>query len=295
MATSSATTQILPGVAFACLAVASLSMTPSLAAAASDTDEEVLASAAPAASQAQSPPGSRDFLFGRPKVIIGVRAQWLLARADSEIFRFFGERLSPISESMKPASDRRSIGGEDFTAPGIAVDVGIPLTSRLDVVGGFEFSRVSIPSSFRNFSEVVDGVELEIEQTTSLSQVALSGSLELALTPRGRAIGQFAWIPARVTPYVGAGFGALLYRLEQIGDFVDEADNSIFSARLEHHKWTPETHAYGGVDVRLHHHVQLTVEARYLWAAASMSRDFVDFDDIDLAGLRLTTGIQLSF
>ena len=292
-------TRIPVAAAVACLVAMLPSLTTSLGAASSDPDPRILAATAqrPGQSSGQAPgqARSRDFLFGRPRATIGVRGQWVLARADGEIFRFIGERLSPISESMKPAAERRSIGRRDFNAPGLAIDIGLPMTSRFDVVAGFEFSRVSIPSSFRSFGEVVDGVELEIEQTTSLQQLAFSGGLEYALTPRGRAVGQFAWIPARVTPYVGAGLGALSYQLEQIGDFVDEVDNSIFGAELASRGWTPETHVYGGVDIRLHRQVQLSIETRYLWAATGLDGDFVDFDDIDLAGLRLTTGIQFSF
>lgn len=281
------------------LLIGTSQMTTSLFAAPSASEPDAETEAESVAAQGRratpAPRSEPDFLFGRPVATLGVRGQWVLARADSEIFRFVGERLSPISEARKPASDRRPVSGRDFNAPGVAVDVGIPLTPRFDLVAGLETSRTSIPSSFRSFSETVDGAELEIEQTTSSTQFVLSGSVEMALTPRGRAVGQYAWIPARATPYVGAGIGALWHRFEQNGDFVDETDNSIFGAQLRSEGWTPETHVFGGVDVRLSNRVQLTFEGRYLWAAASMSQDFVDFDEIDLAGLRVTTGIQFSF
>jgi hypothetical protein len=37
------------------------------------------------------------------------------------------------------------------------------------------------------------------------------------------------------------------------------------------------------------------VEGRYLWAAAALQRRFEGFDPIDLAGLRLSAGINVLF
>ena len=133
-----------------------------------------------------------DFLFGRTGGSIGVRGQWHVARADSEIFDFTSELLT--------------LEKSDFNAPGIGVDVGFPIASRLDVLVGLEFSRATAGSEHRDF---VDTNDLPIEQTTSLRQFNLSGSIELAVLRRGREISRYAWVPAAVVPYVGAGGGFL--------------------------------------------------------------------------------------
>ena len=219
-----------------------------------------------------------DFLFGRPSATLGLRWQWVQARADSEVFEFVGDLLT--------------LETSDFDAPGLVVDVAVPIASRLDVQGGVDFSRASTLSNYRDFTDA-DG--FEIEQTTRLQQLGLFGNVELALTPRGRAIGQYAWIPARAVPYVGAGIGTTWYRFEQVGDFVDFVDDSIFSARLVSEGWTPETHVFAGLDVALAQRIQLSVEARYRWASASMDEDFVGFDDIDLTDFRVSTGVQFGF
>lgn len=235
-------------------------------------------SLAPTASLERAQRSSPDFLFDRPSLSVGIRGEWVQARTESEIFRF--------------TSDLLTLEEGDLNAPGFAVDVGLPIASRLDTVFGVDISRTSAASNYRDLVDV-DG--LEIEQTTSLSQVSLSGGLELALMPRGRSVGEYAWIPGRIVPYVGAGGSLLWYRFEQTGDFVDFVDSSIFGARLESSGWTPSAHVFGGIDVGVARRVSVTIEIRYRWANASMGGDYVDFDPIDLTGVRLTGGVQFTF
>ena len=233
---------------------------------------------APATESVQS--AEADFLFGRPTIALGIRALWSRPRGDSDIFTFVTEELT-LSKS-------------DFNAPGVAVDVGFPLTSRLDVLAGVEFDQAKTDSEARHFVED-DG--LPIQQETTLRQVNLSGSLDFALTPRGRSIGRYAWVTARVTPYVGVGGGLLWYQFEQIGDFVDslDPDLAIVSARLVSDGWTVSSHVLVGVDIKLTHRLSLTTDVRYRWANATLSQDFIGFDPIDLTGLRIGSGVQFVF
>ena len=234
----------------------------------------------------QQPAGqSPDFLFGRPGGSIGVRGQWVFARADSPIFDF--------TTGEFPCRRCLTLEKSDINAPGIAVDVGVPINSRLDGLFGIEFNRAAANSEFRDF---VDTDDLPIKQTTVFTQVNLSGSVELALLPRGREIGQFAWLPGAVVPYVGAGGGFLWYRFGQEGDFIDFFDDAVFTDRFTSSGWTPSGHVFAGVDVKLTQRVYVSTEARYLWARTDLSQDFVDFTEgIDLAGLRVSGGIQFLF
>jgi hypothetical protein len=232
----------------------------------------------PWASRAQPSSQTPDFLFGRPGVSIGVRGEWLLARTDSEIFDF--------------TSDLLTLEGDAFDAPGIGVDLGLPIGSRLDALFGVDFTRASARSEYRDFTDTND---LPIEQQTELSELNLTGSVELALIRRGREIGQYAWISNAVIPYVGVGGGFLWYRFEQAGDFIDFLDLSIFSGRLLSSGWTPSAHVFGGADIKLTRRLYLSTEARYAWADAELKQDFVGFDRIDLSGLRITAGVQFAF
>lgn len=221
-----------------------------------------------------------DFLFGQPRVALGLRALWMNPRKDSDIFTFVTEQLT--------------LEKSDFRALGLAFDLGFPVSPRADVVAGLEYNQASAASEDREFVES-DGSP--IRQNTQSSQFNLTGSLELALLPRGRAIGQYAWIAAPITPYVGAGGGLLWYRFEQTGDFVDDLDPElpIFTALLQSDGWTTNTHVFGGVDIKMTRRLLLSAEIRYLWADTAMSLDFVDFEPIDLSGLRISGGIQLLF
>ena len=237
------------------------------------------ASEAPRAAETSGETQPRpDFLFGRPGHSLAIRGEWYQARAESDIYTFVSEQLT--------------LDAGDFNAPGFALDVGFALGSRLDALVGFDYTRAFASSEYRDF---IDSDDLPIEQDTTLRQVDLTGSVEFAITPRGRAIGQYTWIPSAVVPYVGGGGGFLWYKLEQVGDFVDIIDLSIFAARFESSGWTPSAHVFGGVDIKLAPQVFLTTQARYVWADAALKRDFSGFDPIDLTGLRIAAGVQFVF
>ena len=229
----------------------------------------------------QQPPvagGAPDFLFGRPHGSIGVRGSWLFARAGSDLFDFVQRQLT--------------VDKKDFNTPMFGVEGAITMTPRLDVTFGVEFGRVEKDSEYRDF---VDNLLLPITQSTTLKQTTISGSLRFNLLPRGQSVSRFSWIPRSVTPFVGAGGGAVWYKFAQSGDFVDFVDLSVFSDSFVSSGLTPSAHIFGGTDVHLYRIVFLTAEGRYVWANAKIGRDFVDFDPIDLAGFRLSTGIHLLF
>ena len=227
----------------------------------------------------QGPAGAApDFWFGQPRGSLGVRGSWLFAREGSDFFTFL--------------QDQFTINSGDFNAPGIAVDVGVAVGRRADLLFGFDYSRGSTTSEYRDF---VDNNRLPITQQSKLHQLNLTGSLKVALTPRGRTISQLAWIPRTVTPYAGGGAGFMWYRLDQQGDFVDFVDFSVFPSRFLSDGWTPSAHLFAGTDVNVWKHLFLSFEGRYTWASADLGRDFTGFEPIDLSGFKLTAGVNLLF
>lgn len=224
------------------------------------------------------PVSAPDFWFGQPRLSVGVRGSWLFAREGSDFFTF--------------VQDQFTINSGDFNAPGIAVDLGVAVGPRADVLFGFEYSGASRTSEYRDF---VDNNRLPITQESSLRQVNLTGSLKFALTPRGRTISQLAWIPRTVMPYAGGGAGFMWYQLEQQGDFVDFLDFDVFPARFQSDGWTPSAHVFAGTDVNVWKHLFVSVEGRYTWAASDLDRDFTGFEPLDLSGFKLTAGMNLLF
>jgi hypothetical protein len=219
-----------------------------------------------------------DFLFGRPNGTIAFHLGWHNARAGSDLFTFVQDKLT--------------VDKNDFDAPAVGVDVDVPVTSRLSMISGFEYSGSSKDSEYRS---LVDNNRLPIAQTTTLQQLNLSYGVKLSLMPPGRSISAHAWIPSAVTPYVGAGVGALWYKFHQKGDFVDYTDSSVFPKEYDSRGWAPSVHVLGGVDVKAWKRLYLNGEARYLWSHATLGREFSGFDPIDLAGLKIGAGIRYMF
>lgn len=234
-----------------------------------------LAVAAPALeAQGQAP----DFLFGAPRGAVTIRGGYRTASTTSDVFDFFKETLT-VSDS-------------DFNSPVFGVDVAWAIHSRIDLVGGIEFSKSTSDSEYRDLEED-DGTP--IFQRTELSRAPLTVSLKLYLAPKGKAVSRFAFVPNKVRPYLGGGGGLIRYRLAQMGDFVDFTDLSIFTGLFASSGWSSELHAFGGVDISLNPRIYLSVEGRYVWADAALSDDFVGFAPIDLSGFQTTVGIQIHF
>lgn len=242
----------------------------------------------PAGAQPRQAP---DFAFGRPRWSVAIRPLGHVARAEGDFYDFVQEQLFARRTADDDPTDPAA-GRLDFNAPGVAFHVGYSATSRLDVRVGLDYLRSFQPSEMRHF---VGSDGLPIEQETRLGQTELSGSITLALLPRGRAIGSFAWIPSRFVPYVGVGAGLTRYRLTQSGEFVDVFDGTIFPADLMSSAWAGSTHVIAGADVRITVSVGATVEVHYVRAAGDLRGDFEGFEPIDLAGIRIGAGIRLAF
>ena len=239
-----------------------------------------LLAAAPAGAQTRPAPvrPAPDFLFARPDGSLTVRGSWMFARAGSDWYDF--------------VTDQLTVETGDFNAPGIGFDLGIAVTPRVEAQFGFDYSHVEVRSEYRAF---VDNNRLPITQDTRLREMNLSGNVKVALTERGREVSRFAWVPGTVVPYVGAGGGMLWFDVQQAGDFVDFVDYSVFTDVFRARGWTPSAQLFGGADVKVLKRLYVTADLRYLWGAGELGREWIDFDPIDLAGFRLSAGVNVNF
>ncbi|MEE2635981.1 MAG: hypothetical protein VYE68_01955 [Acidobacteriota bacterium] len=233
-----------------------------------------------APTSAEQPVGAAepDFLFGRPRGLIGATGGWLRASQSGGIFDFTRELLT--------VDDRA------FDSTTGSFVLGRALRSRIDLLLEIGFSQATTVSEYRDF---VDADDLSITQTTELSQAPLVGSLRFWLIPRGREVGRFTWVAHRVTPYVGLGGGTRWYRFGQFGDFVDVVDLSIFTDRLESSGWAGTVHVFAGTSFRLSKQLFAVIEARQAWSDTQLADDFIGFDNIDLDGLHVTGGVEFVF
>ena len=233
---------------------------------------------AAASSPASAQISGDGFLFHEPRVGLTLRGGWDAAAAKGDIFTF--------------ATDQLTLGRKDFRGPFIGLDLAIPVRPRLDVTVSSSYSGTSAKSEFRDW---VDTGNLPIEQTTSLDRVPLAVGVRAYLLPRGRAVGEFVWIPTRFSPYVGAGAGAMWYRFRQQGDFVDFQTTNVFPDEFESSGWAPLAQASVGADYTLTPHLALNGEAKYNWAKGELGTDFSGFGRIDLSGYTATLGLSVRF
>lgn len=216
------------------------------------------------------------FLFRVPSFSWGVHAGFDRASAGSDLFAFVTRELT--------------LDRADFSSATFGNKLAIRLSPSNDLVFDVTYSNANRRSEFRDW---VDQNDLPIEQNTSLRRIPITLSFRHYLSSRGRAIGRFAWIPARRATYVGAGAGMMRYRFHQVGDFVDFETLNVFPDEFESTAWTPVLHAFAGVDLALGQRLMLTGEGRYTWAKGPVGRDYVGFNRIDLSGVSVTAGLSI--
>ena len=209
---------------------------------------------------------------------IGIKGGYARAQAGSEVFDFARRELT------------LDIG--DFSSSAWGAELAVRATERLDVAGEVGVARSRTWSEFRDW---VDLDDLPIEQSTTFLRVPVTLSVKYYLRDRGRSVSDFAWIPVKWSPYIGAGGGALWYRFEQEGAFVDFQTLDVFDALYLSEAMTSTAHVFTGVGISLSPRVVLTGEGRYSWGRAEMGTDFVDFDQIDLSGFQATAGLSFRF
>jgi opacity protein-like surface antigen len=234
---------------------------------------ELPLTATPAVQQA------RGFLFRAPLVNVALRGGFNFARAGSDLFDLATEQLT--------------LEKSDFGAFIVGADIGVHVTDRFDIVGGFAHMSTSKTSEYRDWE---DENELPITQRTRFSQTPLTLGARFYLVPRGRQIGQFVWIPATVSPYVGASVGVARWEWKQDGSWVDFENFGIFDDTFESNGWTPIGQGIAGFDYSLATRVILNTEARYTFGSGELGRDFdPSFDSLDLSGLQLSMGLKFRF
>lgn len=220
-----------------------------------------------------------DFLFRTPRVALSLRGGYSMPRAGSEVFDFTREELF--------------IEKSDFAAPAFQGELAVRVTERVDVAAGVGWALSTTHSEYRDY---VGTDDLPIQQTARFERMPLTLSVKGYLLPRGRSLGQFAWVPARWAPYVGAGAGAVRYEFERSGEFVNYQTLDIFNDNLLSEGWGPTAHVFGGIDLSLTRYIVLTGEGRYAWGSTELNPFvFEGFDNIDLGGLQATVGLSLRF
>lgn len=219
------------------------------------------------------------FLFQAPIGSFALRGGFAHASAGSDIF----------SSSVNQFTLSRGA----FSGPTGEADLAFRIAPRTDIVLGAGYSGTSANSQYRHY---LDQNNQPIQQTTSFQRIPLTASVRMYLAPRGRSIGQFAWVPARLAPYVGLGVGTMYYRFHQQGSFVDTATSNVYVSNLTSASWAPEAQGMFGLDYSLTPRLALSGEAKYVWARAALNPNaFTGYQKIDLSGFNTTLGLYVRF
>jgi hypothetical protein len=228
--------------------------------------------------RAERPASGPDFLFGVPKVLLGLRGGVFLAGAGSDVYDFMQEQMT--------------LDDGDFRAVSLAGELAWPIDERAEGVLSIGYVRSSARSELREWVRQDDS---PIEQDTDVTRVPITASLRYHAFEAGRSIGSLAWIPTRtVNPFIGAGAGVSYYRLEQVGEFVDALDESIYQDHVEWTGWAPTLHVMAGLDASVGTRTLVTTELRYTRGSGQPGSedDFAGFEDIDLSGLEASLGLR---
>ena len=237
----------------------------------------------PAVAEAQGGPG---FLFKRPKVSIGIRTGYSVPRAESDLFQ--------------DAFQQFKLNDWDMASPYLGGELAIGVSERWDVALTGGWARSRSVSEYREFIECTVAVtpcpaqnQLPINQTTTFQTVSTTVGGRYYFGDRGRSIGRFAWVPSRLTPFVGAGVGYTWYDFMQRGDFVDFQTLEIVGDELRTDGSGATAYAAAGADLSVGKQFYLTGEARYVVANGGVRGEYSGYDGIDLSGLQVTAGISL--
>lgn len=218
-------------------------------------------------------------MFGVPAGSLTLRGGVAFARAGSDIFDDSFE-LFTLDKS-------------DFNGFDISADFGVRVAPRFDVVVGVGGSHARSGSEYNDW---LGEDNRPIEQVTMFTRVPITAGLRAYLTPRGREIGRFAWVPTRGAVYAQAGAGFMYYRFAQEGEFVNFETLDIVEDRIESSGFTPTVYAALGGEFNLSERFALVADARYSWASAELDPTVFDgFEPIDLSGLGTTVGFLVRF
>ena len=217
-------------------------------------------------------------MFNEPDATVSFRLGLGGPNANDDLFDFLTSELT--------------LERSDFRKLAFATDIGVQVTPRFDVVLGLAVDASSNLSEFRDW---VDQDDMPIEQTTEFTRAPITLGAKVYLAERGRKLSSHAWVPVSFAPYVTAGGGVMIYRLEQDGDFVDFQTNEIFTRHFESSGAGATAFAGAGAEYWFSPRFGLNADGRYQWASANLDRDFADFGSIDLQGFQFTAGLAVRF
>ena len=219
------------------------------------------------------------YLFHQPRASFTLRGGYSQPAATGDVFEHAFKNLT--------------LNRSDFGAVNFSGELGIRLVPRLSLQLGGGYSLRTVDSEMRFW---IDNNDQPIQQTTTVRRAPVSAGLRFDIARPGKSVGNLAYIPSRVIPYIAGGAGFMFYKFRQAGSFKDDNSVDIFDTTLETTGRSALTYGAVGADFSLRPTLALTTEARY---DASHSRPpgsaFNGFNRIDLSGVTATIGLTFRY
>jgi len=180
---------------------------------------------------------------------------------------------------------------DDFDGLVGAASLGTLINNFVAFDFGISYYQGDTRSADRVYVDIY-GNAINHESRLQLSPV----TAELRIMPFGfYRGGKPANGPQHVVPYFGFGGGALLWRYEEEGEFVDTLTLTTFQGDFSSRGVAPEYHGFVGVDLLLSHQVSVFLEGRVSRAKDNLDSDYQGFDELDLSGTSLMIGTRIRF
>jgi len=157
--------------------------------------------------------------------------------------------------------------------------------NNLEAGFNIDFYEATVGSAVRGYVDI-DG--FPILHDTRLQMMPLTVDLRFLPAGRYRLRG-----PRQVRQpvfYVGGGIGVTYWEYEEVGDFVDFTDDSIFFDRFTDTGVAFEAHALTGLELPFGRTWSLLFEGRYSWVDDEPGGDFSGLGTLDLGGFAAYVG-----
>jgi len=210
---------------------------------------------------------------------IGIKLGYFMPNGKSDLWDYNAEYLT--------------MSVEDFNRTSVGIELNFGVNNYLDIGIGVDFYRGSIPTEYRDWT---DEFGYPIEQTISLRIVPLTFTAKILPLGRWRVPGPRERRTLNsVIPYVGGGVGLYFWRYEEVGDYIDFYDMTIYTTFFLSKGTDVGFHLLGGVEIPIGSNWSVTAEMRYNIIKGPLSADFVGFEEFDLGGITASGGFLFRF
>lgn len=210
---------------------------------------------------------------------IGIKIGYFMPHGKSDLWDYNAELLT--------------MSVEDFNSTSVGIEFNFSLNNYFDISFGADFYRRSVPTEYRDW---IDEEGYPIEQTISLRIVPLTFTAKFLPLGRWRVPGPRARRTQNIViPYVGGGLGLYFWQYQEVGDYIDFSDLTIYTTLFSSKGTDMGFHLLGGVEIPIGANWSVMAEVRYNIIQGPLSADFVGFEDFDIGGITTSGGFLFRF